>query len=52
MYKCHSMGLLPTHVSDWLAFAGDDNDRVMIMIIIIIMMMMMSHNPTDRASIM
>ena len=21
MYKCHSMGLLPTHVSDWLAFA-------------------------------
>ena len=21
MYKCHSMGLLPTHASDWLAFA-------------------------------
>ena len=21
MYKCHSMGLLPTHKSDWLAFA-------------------------------
>lgn len=21
MYKCHSMGLLPTHSSDWLAFA-------------------------------
>ena len=21
MYKCNSMGLLPTHVSDWLAFA-------------------------------
>ena len=21
MYKCHSMGLLPTHTSDWLAFA-------------------------------
>jgi len=21
MYKCHGMGLLPTHVSDWLAFA-------------------------------
>jgi len=21
LYKCHSMGLLPTHVSDWLAFA-------------------------------
>ena len=26
MYKCHSMGLLPTHVSDWLAFA-DPIDR-------------------------
>ena len=22
MYKCHSMGLLPTHASDWLAFAN------------------------------
>ncbi len=21
LYKCHSMGLLPTHTSDWLAFA-------------------------------
>jgi len=21
MYKCHGMGLLPTHASDWLAFA-------------------------------
>jgi len=21
MYKCHGMGLLPTHTSDWLAFA-------------------------------
>jgi hypothetical protein len=21
MYKCHGMGLLPTHSSDWLAFA-------------------------------
>ena len=21
MYKCHTMGLLPTHASDWLAFA-------------------------------
>lgn len=21
LYKCHSMGLLPTHASDWLAFA-------------------------------
>ena len=21
LFKCHSMGLLPTHVSDWLAFA-------------------------------
>ena len=21
MYKCHAMGLLPTHASDWLAFA-------------------------------
>merc|ERR1712029_1207206 len=21
MYKCHSMGLLPTYASDWLAFA-------------------------------
>jgi len=21
MYKCHSMGLIPTHTSDWLAFA-------------------------------
>ena len=21
MFKCHSMGLLPTHASDWLAFA-------------------------------
>ncbi len=21
MYMCHSMGLLPTHASDWLAFA-------------------------------
>ena len=21
MYKCQSMGLLPTHASDWLAFA-------------------------------
>ena len=21
MYKCHTMGLLPTHSSDWLAFA-------------------------------
>ena len=21
VYKCHSMGLLPTHASDWLAFA-------------------------------
>lgn len=20
LYKCHSMGLLPTHSSDWLAF--------------------------------
>jgi ER membrane protein complex subunit 4 len=20
LYKCHSMGLLPTHASDWLAF--------------------------------
>lgn len=20
VYKCHSMGLLPTHASDWLAF--------------------------------
>lgn len=20
LYKCHSMGLLPTHPSDWLAF--------------------------------
>lgn len=20
LYKCHSMGLLPTHTSDWLAF--------------------------------
>lgn len=21
MYKCHSMGMLPTYASDWLAFA-------------------------------
>ena len=21
LYKCHSMGLLPTHESDWLAFS-------------------------------
>jgi hypothetical protein len=27
MYKCHSMGLLPTHASDWLAFA-DSVERV------------------------
>jgi hypothetical protein len=27
MYKCHSMGLLPTHASDWLAFA-DPVERV------------------------
>ena len=27
MYKCHSMGLLPTHASDWLAFA-DPIERV------------------------
>jgi hypothetical protein len=22
LYKCHSMGLLPTYASDWLAFAN------------------------------
>ena len=27
VYKCHSMGLLPTHTSDWLAFA-DPVERV------------------------
>ena len=27
MYKCHSMGLLPTEASDWLAFA-DPVERV------------------------
>jgi hypothetical protein len=27
LYKCHSMGLLPTHASDWLAFA-DPQQRV------------------------
>lgn len=27
LYKCHSMGLLPTHASDWLAFA-DQQERV------------------------
>eukprot|EP00094_Tigriopus_californicus_P000603 TCALIF_00585-PA protein Name:"Similar to emc4 ER membrane protein complex subunit 4 (Salmo salar)" AED:0.12 eAED:0.12 QI:0/0/0/0.66/1/1/3/0/188 len=27
MYKCHGMGLLPTHASDWLAFA-DPIERV------------------------
>ncbi|KAL7048225.1 hypothetical protein ACKWTF_003271 [Chironomus riparius] len=25
LYKCHSMGLLPTHASDWLAFAEPQN---------------------------
>ena len=27
MYKCHSMGMLPTYASDWLAFA-DPVERV------------------------
>jgi ER membrane protein complex subunit 4 len=27
LYKCHSMGLLPTHASDWLAFV-DPQQRV------------------------
>lgn len=27
LYKCHSMGLLPTHASDWLAFV-DAQERV------------------------
>lgn len=27
LYKCHSMGLLPTHASDWLAFV-DPQHRV------------------------
>lgn len=27
LYKCHSMGLLPTHPSDWLAFA-DPQERI------------------------
>ena len=27
MYKCHGMSLLPTHASDWLAFA-DPIERV------------------------
>ncbi len=27
LYKCHSMGLLPTYASDWLAFA-DPQDRM------------------------
>jgi hypothetical protein len=27
LYKCHSMGLLPTYASDWLAFA-DPQERI------------------------
>lgn len=27
VYKCHSMGLLPTHASDWLAFV-DPQERL------------------------
>lgn len=27
LYKCHSMGLLPTHASDWLAFV-DPQSRI------------------------
>ncbi|CRK90392.1 CLUMA_CG003989, isoform A [Clunio marinus] len=27
LYKCHSMGLLPTHASDWLAFV-DPQQRI------------------------
>ncbi len=27
LYKCHSMGLLPTHSSDWLAFV-EPQDRL------------------------
>lgn len=27
LYKCHSMGLLPTHASDWLAFV-DPQTRI------------------------
>lgn len=27
LYKCHSMGLLPTHASDWLAFV-DPQERL------------------------
>lgn len=27
LYKCHSMGLLPTHASDWLAFV-DPQERM------------------------
>lgn len=27
LYKCHSMGLLPTHTSDWLAFV-EPQDRL------------------------
>lgn len=25
LYKCHTMGLLPTHASDWLAFVDAQN---------------------------
>ena len=37
MWKCHSMGLLPTHASDWLAFA-DPLERAEVGVVIMVLL--------------